>query len=150
MQNRPFGRRWYLGKSTSEAGTRIRTSKFTNCCMHSQRQVRTRLNGVASLPSPSRPEVMELTQRVVEMAMKVDQHTSPVSRPPTRVSMVWSQPMWVAGNRRNAWSRMTAQIKRDFRRRYDVGRRMIARDSVEDRLTGNNRDQTCLANDRRP
>jgi len=112
--------------------------------------VRTKLKGVASLPSPSRPEVMELTQRAVEMAMKVDQHTSPVSRPPTRVSIVRSQPALVVGNRRNAWRRMTAQMKRDFRRRYDVGRRMIARDSVEDRSTGNKRDQTCLAKDRRP
>lgn len=45
---------------------------------------------------------------------------------------------------------MTAQMERDFRRRYDEGRRMIVRESVEDRSTGNSRDQTCLASDRRP
>lgn len=77
----------------------IRTSNFTNRYMQNQWQALTRLNGVASLPSPSRPEVMELTQRAVEMAMKVDQHASPVSRPPTRVPMVRSQPAWVVGNR---------------------------------------------------
>ena len=84
------------------------------------------------------------------MAMKVDQHTSAVSRPPTLSLMVWSQPACAAGNRWNAWSRMTAQTERDFRRRYDEGRRMIARDSVEDRSTGKRLDQTRLAHDRKP
>ena len=41
------------------------------------------------------------------------------------------------------------QMKRDFKRRYDEGRRMITRDSVEDRSTGNSLDQACLAHDRR-
>ena len=45
---------------------------------------------------------------------------------------------------------MTTQVESDVRRRYDEGRRMIVRNSVEDRSTGNSRDQTCLASDRRP
>jgi hypothetical protein len=41
-------------------------------------------------------------------------------------------------------------VKRAFRRRYDDGRRMIVRDSVEDRSTGNSLDQTRRGHDRRP
>ena len=41
-------------------------------------------------------------------------------------------------------------MRRDFRRRYDEGRRMIVRDSVEDRSIGNILDQTRPAHDRRP
>jgi len=41
-------------------------------------------------------------------------------------------------------------MKRDFKRRYDEGRRMIVRESVEDKSIGNNLDQTCLARDPRP
>lgn len=129
---------------------RIRTSKFTNCKPRRQWRARTRLNGEASLPSPSRPEVMWLTQSAVHTAMKVNQHTSPVSRLLTRVLILWSQPTRVFGNRRNAWSKMTVQMKRDFRRRYDEGTRIIVRDSVEDRSIGNTLDQTRLAHDRRP
>lgn len=42
------------------------------------------------------------------------------------------------------------QMRRHFRRRYDEGRRMIVRDSVEDGSIGNNLDQTRLTHDHGP
>jgi len=45
---------------------------------------------------------------------------------------------------------MTVQMKRDLRRKYAEGRRMIVRDSVEDRSIGNTIDQARLARDRKP
>lgn len=42
-----------------------------------------------------------------------------------------------------------AQMRRHFRRRYEEGRRMIVRERVEDRSTGNIPDQMRLAHDRR-
>ena len=42
------------------------------------------------------------------------------------------------------------QTERAFRRRYDEGRRVIVRDSVEDGSIGKTLDQTRLAHDLRP